>query len=292
MPLAPPVTNAIAPEILSISHPQDYEDWLALVTQPETVNKKPETPMTVDLYHGEPGSNSLKVLQAIHEKGVPFNSHYINLTKFEQHSPEYLKINPAGQVPTLVHGGRVLTESTVINEYIDSAFEGPPLKPADPYDQGLMRIWTKYVDEVFRPSLSFLAWHALIPGLARALPEGEFEQRLARIPLKEKRDKWALAASGGFTEREIEGWKHNLAEVTQRVEQALDGHDWLVADQFSLADIAVFAMAISMPRSHPDLWSGERTPRAMAWLERMKARPGVAAALAMPNHTRFVHDDA
>ncbi|BAK65398.1 glutathione S-transferase [Sphingobium sp. SYK-6] len=243
--------------------------------------------MAVDLYHGEPGSNSLKVLQAIHEKGVPFTSHYINLTKFEQHDPEYLRINPAGQVPTLVHDGRVLVESTVINEYIDDAFPGPPLKPADPYDQGLMRIWTKYVDEVFRPSLSFLAWHAVIPGLAGAMPEGAFEERLARIPLKEKRDKWALAASGGFTERELESWRHNLAEVTDRVEQALTGHNWLVADRFTLADIAVFAMAISMPRSHGHLWNAERTPHAMAWLERMKARPGVAAALAMPNHTSF-----
>ena len=81
--------------------------------------------MSVDLYHAEPGSNSLKTLQAIHEKGVSFNSHYINLSKFEQHDPEYLKINPDGQVPALVHDGRLLTESTIINEYLDDAFEGP-----------------------------------------------------------------------------------------------------------------------------------------------------------------------
>jgi glutathione S-transferase len=244
--------------------------------------------MSVDLYHGEPASNSLKVLQAIHEKGVAFTSHYINLPKFEQHDPEYLKINPAGQVPTLVHDGRVLTESTVINEYIDDVFDGPALKPADPYDQGLMRIWTKYVDEVFRPSLSFLAWHRLIPGLAKSLPEGAFEERLARIPLKEKRDKWSLAASGGFTERELEGWRHNLAEVAERVERALDGHDWLVADQFTLADIAVFAMGNSMPRGYPELVNDEKTPNWTAWLARMKARPGVAAALAMPDHAQFI----
>ncbi|MCW2411680.1 MULTISPECIES: glutathione S-transferase family protein [unclassified Sphingobium] len=244
--------------------------------------------MTVDLYHGEPASNSLKVLQAIHEKGVPFTSHYINLMKFEQHAPAYVAINPAGQVPTLVHDGRVLTESTVINEYIDDAFDGPPLKPADPYLQGQMRIWTKYVDEVFRPSLSFLAWHRVIPGMAKALPEGEFEARLKRIPLKEKRDKWELAAKGGFSERELEGWRANLEDVTDRVEGALAGHDWLVGGMFTLADIAVFAMAISMPRSYPDLWNETRTPQAMAWMARMKARPGVAAALAMPDHTGMV----
>lgn len=241
----------------------------------------------VQLYHAEPGSNSLKVLQAIHEKGVPFESRYVDLTAFEQHSPQYLKINPAGQVPTLVHKGRVLTESTVINEYIDRAFDGPPLKPQDPYDEAQMRIWTKYVDEVFRPALSFLAWDRLIPGLAKSLPAGEFEKRLAQIPLREKRDKWRLAALGGFTDRERETWRHQLDETTLRVERALDGHEWLVADQFSLADIAVFAMANSMPRSHADLWNEKRSPQAMAWLERMRARPGVAAALAMPNKAKW-----
>lgn len=243
--------------------------------------------LNVVLYHAEPGSNSLKVLQAIHEKSVPFESRYVDLTAFEQHSAEYLKINPAGQVPTLVHDGRVLTESTVINEYIDRAFQGPPLRPQDPYEEAQMRIWTKYVDEVFRPALSCLAWDRLIPGLAKSLPPGELEKRLERIPLREKRDKWYLAATGGFTDRERETWRYQLDDTAQRVERALVGHDWLVADRFTLADIAVFAMAVSMPRSYPDIWNAERTPNATAWVERMRARPGVAAALAMPNKARW-----
>jgi len=239
----------------------------------------------LELYHAEPASNSLKVLQAIHEKGVPFVSHYVDLRRFEQHDPEFLKINPAGQVPVLVHDRRVLTESTVINEYIDTAFEGPPLRPADPFDQALMRIWTKYVDEVFRPALSFLAWHRVIPALAHALPPGEFERRLERIPLKDKRDKWALAARGGFTERELETWRRQLDETIDRLETALQGRNWLVADAFSLADIAMFAMANGLPAGFPELMNAERTPNAMAWLKRMRSRPGVAAALAMPNKT-------
>ena len=86
-----------------------------------------------DLYHGEPAANSLKTLIAFKEKGVEFNSHFINLHEFEQHEPWYVKINPNGQVPALVHDGRVITESTVINEYVDEVFDGPPLRPADPY---------------------------------------------------------------------------------------------------------------------------------------------------------------
>ncbi len=239
----------------------------------------------VDLFHAEPGSNSLKVLQAIHEKGVPFTSHYINLTKFEQHDPAYLAINPAGQVPALCHKGRILTESTVINEYIDAVFDGTPLRPSDEFERAQMRIWTKYVDEVFRPALSFLAWHRVIPGMVASLSPEEFEAKLGRIPLREKRDKWRLAASGGFAEHYLATWRFQLEDTARRIEAALAEGDWLVGQAFSLADIAVFAMAISMPRTYSEFVNATATPRMLDWLERMAARPGVAAALAMPNHS-------
>jgi len=236
------------------------------------------------LFHAEPASNSLKVLQAFHEKGVAFESHYVNLGKFEQHDPAYLAVNPAGQVPALRHNGRVLTESTVINEYVDQVFDGPALRPDDPYLLGQMRIWTKYVDEVFRPALSYLAWHRVIPGIVAGLAPGEFAAKLARIPLQDKRDKWAMAAEGGFAAHDIATWTRHLTEAADRVEAALEGDDWLVGNRFSLADIAMFAMAVGMPRAYPELVNSGRTPRMAAWLDRMRARPGVAAALAMPNH--------
>jgi glutathione S-transferase len=241
----------------------------------------------VALFHAEPASNSLKVLQALHEKSVAFISHYVDLTKFEQHDPDYLKVNPAGQVPALRHRGRVLTESTVINEYVDAVFAGPPLRPADPYLRGQMRIWTKYVDEVFRPALSFLAWHRVIPGMVATLSAEEFEAKLARIPSQDKRDKWAMAARGGFAQNDLDMWTRHLRETAERVEAALDGREWLVESGFSLADIAVFAMAHGMARTYPELVSGARTPRMVAWIDRMRARPGVAAALAMPNRSGF-----
>ncbi len=240
----------------------------------------------VELYHAEPVSNSLKVLQAIHEKAVPFVSYQINLQRFEQHDPKFLAINPAGQVPVLVHGDCTIVESTVINEYLDETFDGPRLRPDTPFGRAQMRVWTKFVDEVFRPALSFLAWVRQMPALVESLPQGEFEARLARIPLREKRDKWALAASGGFTQREMNGWRENLIDATARIEHALATSDWLLDDGFSLADIAVFSMANGLPRGHPDIMNDGTAPLAMAWLERMRARPGVASALTFP---RFPH---
>jgi glutathione S-transferase len=88
-----------------------------------------------------------------------------------------VKINPRGQVPVLVHGDYALDESTLINEYVDDTFPGPPLKPSDAYGRHQMRVWTKFVDEYFCPALSFLGWHAMIKNATAHLSEAEFEPR-------------------------------------------------------------------------------------------------------------------
>src|SRR5271169_6749430 len=76
----------------------------------------------LDLYHAEPVANSMKSILCLKEKGLQFTGHYVDLLRFEQHSPEFVKLNPNGQVPVLVHDGNVITESTVINEYLEDAF--------------------------------------------------------------------------------------------------------------------------------------------------------------------------
>ena len=84
----------------------------------------------LELYHAEPVVNSMKCLHCLKEKSLDFVSHYVNLLLFEQHSPEFVKLNPNGQVPVLIHDGAVITESTVINEYLDDVFPQVPLRPA------------------------------------------------------------------------------------------------------------------------------------------------------------------
>jgi glutathione S-transferase len=89
--------------------------------------------MAIVLYHGGSAANSLKALLPLFEKKVDFQSHLMRLIDFEQHEPWFVKINPQGQVPVLVHDERVLNESTLINEYVDDTFPGLPLKPSDAF---------------------------------------------------------------------------------------------------------------------------------------------------------------
>ena len=81
----------------------------------------------VTLYHWEPNANSGKPMLTLAEKGVEYQSHYLDLLKFDQHQPDYLRVNPDGTIPAMVHGDLVLTESTAIMEYVDEAFPGARL---------------------------------------------------------------------------------------------------------------------------------------------------------------------
>src|SRR3546814_10227948 len=57
----------------------------------------------IELYHNDLSSCAQKVRIALYEKQLPWKSHHLNLRKGDQFKPEYMKLNPNGVVPTLVH---------------------------------------------------------------------------------------------------------------------------------------------------------------------------------------------
>lgn len=84
-------------------------------------------------------------------KGIPFDLHELDLSK--PRPADFLELNPSGKVPVIVHDGRVLNESSVINEYLDEVFPDPPLMPADPYRRAMTRIVIDYTNTSFIPAL-------------------------------------------------------------------------------------------------------------------------------------------
>src|SRR6185503_10486301 len=139
----------------------------------------------LELHHAEPNAASARVLIALKEKGLEFQSRYLDLLAFEQHAPEFLALNPAGQVPVLVHDGEAFTESSFICEYLDEAFPGPSLLPEKPIDRWAARAWQKYVDDYLAAAVSDLAWAALgRKALKSRNSAATLDAAVARIPVK------------------------------------------------------------------------------------------------------------
>jgi glutathione S-transferase len=106
---------------------------------------------------------------------------------------------------------------------------------------------------------------------------------MARIPLKEQRDKWRTAREGFPADRLAEA-ERRISLALDRVEATLAGGPWLLGDFYSLADINFFAYCgVSVRRRFPHLSDAARHPRLADWIDRMLARPAVAAAREMPN---------
>lgn len=231
----------------------------------------------LSLYHFGPVANSLTPLLCLLEKGLPFENRMLNSRLWEHHDPEFRRFSPEGMVPVLVHDGRAVCESTVINEYLDEVFPEPPLRPADPWLRGEMRVWTKYVDEYFCPALTVLGAHQAAAFASKADPE-EKARRLAAMPNAEVRRKWERVFESGYGDEELADARGRLARVAERMEAHLaHGGPWLLGEAYSLADIKWYSMVPGLPRLTPELCNAEATPRIAAWLARMAERPAVMA---------------
>jgi glutathione S-transferase len=235
------------------------------------------------LYHAEPVANSMKCLLYLQEKGLEYEGHYVDLLRFEQHSDWFKALNPNGQVPVLIHGERIVNESTVINEYLEDEFPENPLRPDDSWERAQMRIWSKFVDEYFCPALSMLGWHAMVRKVAQSLDKDELEKMLEAIPLPEQRQKWATVAGESFTEEQLSDSRRRVTESIRRLERVLDGQPWIAGGSYSLADINSYSMVAGVPRLVPEAMDEKSTPRSLDWLQRMNERPAVQRALAGEN---------
>ena len=100
----------------------------------------------MELYHNDMAICSQKVRLVLIEKQLAPVLHHLDLRAGNSHSPEYLKINPKGVVPTLVDHDNPITESTVICEYLDDAYPEIPLRPRDSIERAAMRRWTMLPD--------------------------------------------------------------------------------------------------------------------------------------------------
>ncbi|HEY5020515.1 MAG TPA: glutathione binding-like protein, partial [Steroidobacteraceae bacterium] len=97
----------------------------------------------------------------------------------------------------------------------------------------------------------------------------------------ERRAAWSAVVEGGDDTNKLAAARSQLITPVRRIEGALARSPWLAGADYSIADIDVFAMLTGLPELAPDLVSQGASPHITAFLQRMRARPAVCAALAL-----------
>jgi glutathione S-transferase len=182
---------------------------------------------------------------ALLEKGLQWETTWVDLAKGEQKKPEYLAINPVGKVPALIDDGVVVHDSTIINEYLEDKHPTPPLLPRDPAVRARARSFEDYADAYLAPSL-----FKILTNLRK--PEAERDHEKIGEGEREVRDHFA------FLDRKLAGRQ-------------------FFAGMMSLGDISFVPPLANYERAGYKI--GPEFPNLLAWWERMKARPSFAASL-------------
>lgn len=240
------------------------------------------------LYHWEPNGFSLKPLIALNEKGLEFESRYLDWLNFDQLGPGGPALNleaehnPEAEGPVLVHDGAVISESFFMIEYIEDAFpEGTPLKLRTPYGDWQVQVWGRFNGERAAPAISTLGCHRYLVPILKEKRINSSGQILDRMNTQERRTAWAEAIEDSYSSDILEDSRRRAGLLVERIEKALEGgKSWLVEDAYTLADIDAFALANALPKLTPELCSAKVSPRTMEWLARMHERPAVKTALA------------
>ena len=224
----------------------------------------------MELYHNNMSVCAQKVRVVLAEKGLKPTEHHLNLRAGESHTPEYLKLNPKGVVPTLIDKGEPIIESTIISEYLDEVQPEPALRPADPIKRAKMRKWTMVPDTGLHRACAMVTF-------AIAFRHQEQSKQLAALGPKERAEREERNRLGLDAPGAADAVLFHVKMLDDMARQ-LDKTPWLAGDQFSLADTAVLPYVIRQEHLMQSWLWDDAGPRAAVgdWLKRAKARKGFA----------------
>jgi glutathione S-transferase len=185
--------------------------------------------------------NCYKIRLTAAHLGIPLERRSYDLMKGETRTPEYLRdVSATGRIPVLQDGQRSLTESNAICFYLAN---GSKLIPDGHFDQADMLRWMFWEQYSHEPSIATLRLWLRYVGID-ALNDAQ------RVQISSKRE-------GGLAALDL-------------MDNHLESRKWFVADQFSLADICLFAYTHVADEADFDL---EAYPRIVTWMERIMLMP-------------------
>ena len=184
------------------------------------------------------------------EKGIELELHEVDLMAGENRQNDFLKINPAGQLPALqLDNGDIVTEITAICEYLDEQGESSSLIGTTAEERAETRMWVRRIDLGIAENVA--------NGFRFAEGVPLFTGRMTLIP-------HAADDLKGIAQEKI-SW----------LDAQLAGKEFICGARFTLADVLLFAFLEFGAQVGQAL--NEDNKNIMAWLERVKSRPSSAA---------------
>jgi len=199
----------------------------------------------IELYHNPISTCSQKVRLCLAEKGLDYVSREINFGKREHLSDAYLAVNQNGVVPTLVHGGQSILDSSVICEYIDEVWPTPPLSPSTAVGRAAMRAWMRYLEEVPTVAIRVPSFNKLFAKGLSQLAGDDFAQMTDKMPLR-KAFYRKMEGEKGFNKEIFDDSIEKLESTLVRAEEALTRSRWLVGDNLTIADMVLLPTIVRM----------------------------------------------
>jgi glutathione S-transferase len=221
-----------------------------------------------------------KVRITLRAKGLEWEAIKVDLFKSEQYDPKYLKLNPKGVVPTLVHNGLPVIESTLICEYLDETFPEPALTPADPWQRSRMRLWSKIADEGLHDGVTEISFSAMFRERMKSMPEDIREARFRNVGDPRRRDRFKSTYEHGVQSPFVVHAVAAYERAFKMLEETLaDSGPWILGSNPTLADVNLMPYVARLDYlGLLDLWTQDR-PRVRNWWTHASAWPSFKTGL-------------
>jgi glutathione S-transferase len=227
--------------------------------------------MTFKLYNAPQSTCSQRVRFVLNAKALQFDEVKLNLLDGDQLKPDYLKLNPNGVVPTLDHDGAIVTDSTVITEYLDEVSPDDGFTPESPVERARMRALMHFFDEMPAAAVRVPTFNlAFLPNFQKMSREA-FVAMAESKPLRKE----FMMSMGrqGFPKAEMDAALARLRRSYERMDATIaqSGGPWLLGKYISLADVAVMPALVRMDDLGMPAW--QDLPRIVSWFDNIRAHP-------------------
>ena len=233
----------------------------------------------LELYHGGSSVCSAKVRVGLAEKELDWASHPVNLQKGEQFDPAYLKVNAKAVVPTLIHDGFIIGESSIILEFVDALSSTNTLMPEDAHQQVTAKLWLLRCLDI-HGAINTMTFSTVGRQniLANRTPE-QIAAMIAKMPNPKAAAKRADLMAKGLDSDHVRSDFDVLHKTLSDMQSALEKGPWMNGDRYSIIDTAIISYIDRLDRlGMSGLWE-DRFPRVGDWLEASRKRPSYEAGI-------------